>query len=505
MINQLILLIQVLGLFFYQLILTGDISVTQNVPETIVKGQESTVEILINKADAAGFAKVQQIIPEGFTVDPIDTKGATFSFKDNKVKFIWMSLPSEKEFKISYQLKPNANTTGDFTIGGKFSFIADSERKNIEIPSAKFTVVDEELIAEEEIPETDESLENESSDITEPEIEEIPEVVADLNQTLIDSTEEDATSISVNCKRTIEKIDNTKYKVSIEVDKKGVEGFAKISEILPQGFIASEIESKGGVFSFKKNEVKILWMGVPKEDVYVVNYSIEATEAVKNGDYEISGQYFYLDNDASTKSAIDQLSFNYASEQFFADQTTIDEVEENIEEEETTVAETENVEEEEEITLAETENIEEEEETTLAETENIEEEETTVAETENVEEELLAANEIEEEENSTIERLTSTPNPEHGVTYKIQIGAGHKKVSLTYFETKFNLTDNVSTINHEGWIKYLVGAFNEYKLARDKRDLVRRNVKTAFVTAYNSGTRITVQEALMITNQKWYK
>ena len=103
------------------------------------------------------------------------------------------------------------------------------------------------------------------------------------------------------------------------------------------------------------------------------------------------------------------------------------------------------------------------------------------------------------------EDITSIPRPEKEVIYKVQVAAGHKKVSTTYFATVFKLQDKVSTINHEGWIKYLVGSYTEYKSAKDKTNVVRGNVKNAFVTAYNSGSRITVQEALMISNQKWYK
>ena len=87
----------------------------------------------------------------------------------------------------------------------------------------------------------------------------------------------------------------------------------------------------------------------------------------------------------------------------------------------------------------------------------------------------------------------------------MQVAAGHKKVSPTYFASVYQLEDRVSTFNHKGWIKYLVGSYNTYKLARDKRNVVRENVEKAFVTAYNAGTRITVQEALMISSQKWYK
>jgi hypothetical protein len=458
MIKQLILLIQVLGLFFYQLIFTGDIAVNQKVPKTLIQGQESTIEIIIKKAHAAGFAKIQQIIPEGFSVEPLETKGATFSFKDNKVKFIWMSLPAEAEFTISYQLKPNLTTIGDFSLGGKFSFIDQSERKNIEIPISSFSVVPEGLVKDEvaleiteeiaEAPNVDEIINKESTETAV-----IEEEVADV---VDDSSSEEAIALTVICKRTIESIADKKFKVTIEIEKKGVEGFAKISEDIPKGFFASQLDSKGGIFSVKENKVKIIWMAIPNDDIYVVSFFIEATSSLSNGDYSIFGEYSYLDNDVSSKSDIDKVEFNYKGQEVI-----------------------------EEIVLAEA----------PSETNESLKNKPSDVESTNIEPDVVAS----------IENVTSTPDSENGVTYKVQVGAGHKTVSSAYFKTKFNLKDEVSTINHEGWIKYLIGSFDEYKLARDKRNLSRKNVKTSFVTAYNSGTRITVQEALMISSQKWYK
>ena len=58
---------------------------------------------------------------------------------------------------------------------------------------------------------------------------------------------------------------------------------------------------------------------------------------------------------------------------------------------------------------------------------------------------------------------------------------------------------------HQGWHKYTVGNFFKYAGAREHREDIRNNkkIKGPFVTAYNKGTRITVQEALMITKDKW--
>lgn len=444
MIKQLILLFHVFGVFFYQLIFSGDITVNQQLPSTMQSGTEVVVEIIVHKNDVTGFAKVQQEIPEGFSAEAIETKGATFSFKENQIKYIWMALPSEEEFTISYKLKADAALTGDFTFGGKFSFITNSERQNIEI--AKSTIsVSAEMAASNTSSESEEgNQENTNTEVVIPvitpdsETESTPEVVVTPPPTTIKL-------INVNCNRTIEETEPSSYMVTINIKKEGIEGFAKIGEKVPDGFTASEGNSNGGVFSFKEQQVKILWMAIPKEEDFVITYKLTANENTSNGSYQITGEFSYLESDATRKYTIDGSSIIL---------NVPKKIEEPIAIEEPVIEE------------------EEEEEEVVAQTEK---------------------------------RVSSTPNPETGVTYKIQVGAGHQTVSTNYFSSKFNLQDNVSTINHEGWIKYLVGSYTKYKEARDKRETVRRKVKTAFVTAYNTGKRITVQEALMISNQKWYK
>ena len=67
MIKQLILLFHVFGVFFYQIIFSGDITVSQQLPGTMLAGSEVVVEIIVHKNDVTGFAKVQQEIPQGFS------------------------------------------------------------------------------------------------------------------------------------------------------------------------------------------------------------------------------------------------------------------------------------------------------------------------------------------------------------------------------------------------------------------------------------------------------
>ena len=100
MLKYVALLFNTLALLIYQFFFADGITVTQNVPSKAKPDTEFTVELTINKGTIGGFAKLQQELPEGFTAVQDENNGASFTFTNQAVKFIWMSLPSDKEFKI---------------------------------------------------------------------------------------------------------------------------------------------------------------------------------------------------------------------------------------------------------------------------------------------------------------------------------------------------------------------------------------------------------------------
>src|ERR1700757_493936 len=115
MIKQFILLLNFIGLFLVHYF-AGDVTIDETVPTSAKAGSEFTVEVKIHKGEIGGFARFQDELPEGFTATEIETKDAVFKFENQKVKFIWTSLPKDPEIKISYKVKVASNVSGDKTI-----------------------------------------------------------------------------------------------------------------------------------------------------------------------------------------------------------------------------------------------------------------------------------------------------------------------------------------------------------------------------------------------------
>ena len=259
------------------------------------------------------------------------------------------------------------------------------------------------------------------------------------------TTASGTTTNTLNTKRAIE-ITGNEAKVSIVLYKKGVNNtFAKVEEKIPDGMEAVSVDNAGALFTFDNQTAKYLWENLPEGDSLIVSYKLKKKDgsAVTNQDLAFVGQFSYLDGNKTINREIKPDKKYQAP--LVADNTK------------TTTAEQDNV----------------------TQSENNKEVDT------------------QQEQQA---QVTST------VSYKVQICAlKEKRRSVRYLQKVCHLNEAISLEDNEGWKKYTIGNFLVYKEARDRRVSLWKTtpVKDAFVSAYNNGNRITVQEALMIANQKW--
>ncbi|MGB0391706.1 MAG: hypothetical protein ACPGVC_05605 [Salibacteraceae bacterium] len=405
-------------LIFFNFLLE-DVTVEQTLPDRVEEGNEFVVTVTIDKSTIEGYAKFQVILPEGVTATPIETGVAKFNFETNKAKFVWMTLPTDRVFDISYKVKVDDPELKELNIGGTFSYLDENQRMTVDLPARTVFMGKEEII-----------------------VEEIPEA-------------------EVTVQRTIKNMSDNFYKVTLDIHYSNVSGFAKIQDIIPENADVTPDEAADAVFSMLDTKVKFVWMNFPedKNDISV-SYMIDLSNASSKKITDLSGEFAFIHDGASQKIQID----NPAAIDFV-------DLEPNL----------------------------------IAETSK-EQNQDNVPTKNNLDPIDLVDTEKEGEEIQKNIPITTIPAPENGVVFKVQVMASHKSVDVSsYFKKAFNYNGQVEVDSHEGWMKYLTGGFDNYVSARDLRQDHKANYsfRGPFVVAYNNGTRITVQEALMITNQKW--
>lgn len=435
MIKYLLLVVNLSAFMLYKAFAPDNISVTQSLPKTAKAGTEFTVEVTINKGSLVGFAKLQQELPEGLSASIIDGKGASFTFSNHTLKCIWTSLPSDNEFKISYLVKVDPSVAGDISLGGKFAYVLDNVKAVVEIPVS--------IINIEPIANAPEAV--------------VPSPVPAAPEPAV-KTESQKTSPVVSLTRNIPNEVDKEFTVEIVINKDDITGFAKLQETLPIGFTASGIDAMGASFTFIDQKVKFVWVSLPEEKQFKIAYKVTINQNL-SGMQNIEGVFSYIENEETKKVILNPSSVNIKVSEVKA-------------------------------APAVAKVIEEEKKT-----------EKKVESSENTNEQTASGSKIK-----TPAPVTKIPSVQTGVNYRVQIAALHKTINTTYYQTKFNITEEVFSEMHEGWSKHTVGNFDKYKSARDHREEIKeKGIAGPFVCAYNTGTRITVQEALMITNQKWLK
>lgn len=429
-------------------------------PKEVNAGKEFEVEVTLDKGDVSSFARFQQDLPAGLSAQVVDASNADFSFKDQKVRFVWLRLPSQSTVTIRYKVKVNDRLTGHFKLNGKFSYIEDNERKEV--------LATDQLLAI----------------VPDPSID--PKMLVDINdyQQMATSKLLAAGSANVAAIRQEPYLEgqSNDYIVNILVSKGTADKFAKIEEDIPEGFKAESIDCKDGIFTFKDQKAKFLWMTLPPEQSFVVSYRLVPEDGVGPKELALKGTFSFIQNDATQVIDIAQKSTNLRT-----------------------------------LTAQQLEALAQTTSGTSNRQDNVSNSYTPDA-SGGVEIPIkyVGAEKMAEQDrkqhisptaSSSETNMSYTLEPEKGVYYRVQIAAGHKLVNIKRYFRKYKLDAEVRTEQHDGWYKYSVGSFYVYKDAHDYRSKLWATtpIDDAFVAAYNNGKRITVQEALMITNHKWYK
>lgn len=85
------------------------------------------------------------------------------------------------------------------------------------------------------------------------------------------------------------------FTVEININRGSINGFMKFFQELPAGFTATEIDSKGGSFSFADNGAKVVWIAPPNEPTYTVSYKV-TVPADASGTKNITAKFSYINN-----------------------------------------------------------------------------------------------------------------------------------------------------------------------------------------------------------------
>jgi hypothetical protein len=426
-----------------------DLFVEFEQPEHVQPGTFYDLKIKIIKKDIEGFSKLDLNLPDGFSAQLVEGAGSKFYFSEQKIKLIWVALPVEDEFEVVIRISTDRELDGTYAFQGKVSYISGNGRKNKSLDT-KIRV---------------------SNSITPPSQEVV--ITPQDNEETPDNSSSTTQVSEVSCERSLSTQNiqpGSSFTISLKINKGDFAGAGKVIESLPEGFSAEEIEANGAVFTATDNQVKFLWMTIPADQTFTVSYKVTVASTAEAGNNVVEGMFSYFDN-GKTKPVIIPSSRI------------------QVEGKTPVIAATNPTNTNSESTNTQTNNI------NPTQTNNTNTTQTTTAQ----------KTEIASEAVEQPEGQTNISNSNADVRYRVQICATRKPASTDYFVKNNNVSEKIFVNMHEGWHKFTVGGFNVYQDARNHREQVKSQNKIAgpFVTAYNNGTRITVQEALMITNQKW--
>ncbi|MFM7106958.1 MAG: hypothetical protein ACKOW8_15725, partial [Flavobacteriales bacterium] len=454
-----------IGAFF-----SDDVRVESNLPGEMISGRRHLIEVEIAKGSLQGFSKLELSVPTGFSVLPSDIQGASFTFSGGRARFVWMEMPPNETFTVSYFIESEPNREGIFEISGVFSYVNENIRKDLKIPSRQIKLVPMQNVVMQE-------------------------------HNLKDDVE-------LVCERYVTRMNESEFQVRLVVRNNQIKGFGKVLETLPSGCVARKLNDGGSVVTQDANTIKFVWFEVPDAATFEVSYLVSCP--VPCEEINIQGQISYTENRkpftidvvnvesatalAKSSQEITNDKMPGSAEEVTSQGNTVTDAASKVDAAE---AVTKNTESETQVT----DKVQQANSSIpVAEQSQGSSKNDSAGNTSANADARLATNDREKSASNIVSE------PARGVTYSVQILAAHRIVEKTYFNTRHGYSGGYNIENHDGWVKYVAGKYDAYTDARAAREGLKqesRDLPGPFVTAYQDGERISVQEALLVSNQRW--
>lgn len=365
-------------------------------PDSMEMGSSVVATWTIDKGQTSGFARLQLSCPEGLFVEPIKTDGASFTFEDQKAKFIWMDIPASPSVHVSVRLTAQNNFIGG-EVKQWFSFIEEGSRRDVEFE---------------------------------------PHVIS-LEQPSGTAIASNA-SWNPQARRSFSQEGSDVGRMEVEFTGFESGSFMKWEEIIPTGCVF-EWESNGNPSIQDRfgDTLLLVWQQSPAVPTLKLSYRLFGDLTVCTSG--ISGTWHTILNNKPHSVGVPAIAYEGASPS---------------------------------LAIVVTPKA------------------TPTATPATV---------------TPIRPDFSVPSPDEGIAYRIQIMACHRDVDQQWFQDHYQFNDQVDAEQHNHWIKYTTGSHAEYRQARNARARIAQahQFSGPFVTAYLRNERITVQEALLLSQQNW--
>lgn len=125
----------ILTIFFLTGVRSQSVKFTTNLPESMKSGDSYDVEVNIVKGSLNSFAKFQMDLPAGFNASPIEIKGGSWTFDQQRAKIVWVSIPNDPNFKIKFKISANKVNVATALVNSKLFYLENGVKQEFELPA----------------------------------------------------------------------------------------------------------------------------------------------------------------------------------------------------------------------------------------------------------------------------------------------------------------------------------------------------------------------------------